>query len=181
MRALAHPVRLRILFELRSAPATATLLSTKVGASPSVASWHLRHLAGHGLIAEAPELGRGRERWWRAVGTGCRYAVTDEDSRLAANTLQSALSDVQGDVVTEWRRETEPRLEPAWRAVAGTADTTVSVTVEELAEVNAALEQILAPYVARHTPPSSARPVRIQHHVMPSADLVDRTSGCDNN
>ena len=170
MRALAHPVRLRILLELRSEPATATLLSSKVGASPSVTSWHLRHLAGHGLIAEAPELGHGRERWWRAVGNGFRYAVTDEVSRMAANTLQAALSDVQGDVVAVWRQETEPRLEPAWRAVAGAADTTVTVTVEELAEINAAVEQILAPYVARRTSASNTRPVRILHHVMPAAD-----------
>lgn len=170
MRALAHPVRLRILFELRSEPATATMLSSKVGASPSVASWHLRHLATHGLIEDAPELGRGRERWWRAVGTGFRYAVTDEASRVAANTLQSALSDMQGDVATRWRLETEPQLEHSWRAVAGTADTTVNLTVDELAEVNAAVEEILAPYVARSRPPSTSRSVRILRHVMPTAD-----------
>ena len=69
MRALAHPVRVRILFELRSAPATATMLSDKVGASPSVTSWHLRHLAEHGLVEDAPELGRGL-----ASATGGRSA-----------------------------------------------------------------------------------------------------------
>ena len=55
MRALAHPVRVKVLSELqRHGPSTATLLSPTVGASPSVTSWHLRHLAEHGLVRDAP-------------------------------------------------------------------------------------------------------------------------------
>jgi hypothetical protein len=47
MRALAHPVRLALLEQLqRHGPATASQLSPHVGATPSVTSWHLRHLAG---------------------------------------------------------------------------------------------------------------------------------------
>ncbi|QDP97107.1 winged helix-turn-helix transcriptional regulator [Microlunatus elymi] len=170
MRALAHPVRVKILFELRSEPATATMLSSKVGASPSVTSWHLRHLAQHGLIEDAPELGRGRERWWRAIGTGFRYIVTDEASKSAAESLQTALDQVSGDVVGEWRRTVAPQLEPAWLAPAGTQDTQIDLTVDELDEVNRAFEQILAPYVRRKRKPAAARPVRIIRHTMPAAD-----------
>ena len=170
MRALAHPVRVRILFELRSAPATATMLSDKVGASPSVTSWHLRHLAEHGLVEDAPELGRGRERYWRQVGTGFRYAVTDQSSLAAAEALQSALDEVTGDVVTHWRREVAPALPQEWVVLSGNQDTTVRLTTEELAELNQAVEQLLAPYVRRTDPPADARSVRIVRHVMPAAD-----------
>ena len=170
MRALAHPVRVRILFELRSAPATATMLSEKVGASPSVSSWHLRHLAEHGLVEDAPELGRGRERFWRQVGTGFRYAVTDESSFAAAEALQSALDDVSGDVVAQWRHEVAPTLPREWLARSGTQDTTVRLTPEELAEVNRALEGLLAPYIRRAIPPAGARSVRMVRHVMPAAE-----------
>ena len=170
MRALAHPVRVRILFELRSAPATATMLSEKVGASPSVTSWHLRHLAEHGLVEDAPELGRGRERFWRQVGTGFRYAVTDESSFAAAQALQSALDDATGDVVAHWRREVGPALPGEWLAQSGTQDTTVRVTPEELAGINRTLESLLAPYVRRSVPPTGARSVRMVRHVMPAAE-----------
>lgn len=170
MRALAHPVRIQILFELRSEPATATRLSKTVGASPSVTSWHLRHLAQFGLVVDAPELGHGRERWWRAAGTGFRYEVTDEASRLAAISLQSVLDQVNGDVVGDWRRDVVPRLAADWAAEASTHDTTVQLTLDELSEINRAVEGLLAPYVTREDHPDDARAVRIVRHVMPTAD-----------
>ena len=173
MRALAHPVRLRLLTVLREAPATATQLSESVGASPSVASWHLRLLASYGLVSDAPELGSGRERYWRAA-SGFHYAITDEASRAAANVLEQALAAEQPDVVGRWRREVEPRLNSTWRAVAGTADTTVTLTSDELAAVNRAYEDLLAPYVTRTKPPRGSAPVRIVHTVMPTS-----TEGAD--
>ena len=51
----------------REGPATATQLSPPVGATPSVTSWHLRHLAGFGLVRDAAEGGSDRrERRWEA-------------------------------------------------------------------------------------------------------------------
>jgi DNA-binding transcriptional ArsR family regulator len=170
MRALAHPVRLRILFALRAEPATATQLSRTVGASPSVTSWHLRHLAEHGLVVDAPELGRGRERFWRAAGRGFRFAAGDDAGREAARALQSVLDQVTGDVVGDWRREVQPRLDDDWLAESSSQDTTVSLTLEELGEVNRRIEALLAPYVRRDVPPPGARQVRIIRHTMPAAE-----------
>ncbi|MDH6131712.1 DNA-binding transcriptional ArsR family regulator [Kitasatospora sp. MAA4] len=68
LRALAHPLRMRILEQLGDdGPATSARLSETLGESTGTISWHLRHLAEHGYIEE--EVGRGtkRERWWRAV------------------------------------------------------------------------------------------------------------------
>lgn len=170
MRALAHPVRVSILFELRSGPATATMLSAKVGASPSVTSWHLRHLAEHGLVVDDPELGRGRERWWRAAGRGFRYVVNDDAGRAAATALQSVLDQVAGDVVGDWRRDVAPDLEPEWLAQSGSQDTTVAVTPAELDQINRAIEAVLAPFVVRDEAPAGARSVRILRHTLPSGD-----------
>jgi DNA-binding transcriptional ArsR family regulator len=68
MRALAHPLRLRLLGLLRvDGPATATALGDRLGVSAALASYHLRQLAAHGFIEGAPDLARdGKERWWRA-------------------------------------------------------------------------------------------------------------------
>jgi DNA-binding transcriptional ArsR family regulator len=68
MRALAHPLRLRLLGLLRiEGPGTATTLAGRIGASVPGVSYHLRQLAEHGFIEHAPELARNaKERWWRA-------------------------------------------------------------------------------------------------------------------
>jgi|SRR5438067_4658037 len=65
MRALAHPLRMRILELLAQAPSTATRLARDIGESTGSTSYHLRALAKAGLIEEDTERGRGRERWWR--------------------------------------------------------------------------------------------------------------------
>src|ERR1700760_3578282 len=67
LRALAHPLRLRLLDLLRfGGPATATMLAKRVGESSGSTSYHLRQLAKHGYIEEVPGSG-GRARWWRSV------------------------------------------------------------------------------------------------------------------
>ncbi len=68
LRALTHPVRLRMLGILRTeGPATATVLAQRLGLNTGATSYHLRQLAQHGFIDDDAERGNGRERWWRAA------------------------------------------------------------------------------------------------------------------
>lgn len=170
MRVLAHPVRLAILTRLqRRGAATATMLAPEVGATPSVTSWHLRHLAKHGLVRDAEQAGgSGRERWWEAAGRGFRFTGGGE----AARALTQVMEEVEGDVVARWRAEVEPTLEQEWQEAAGRSNTRVLVTADELADLEAAIEQLLAPYVLRkdtQVPVPGARGVRILRHTMPEA------------
>lgn len=172
MRALAHPVRVRLLGELqRHGPSTATRLSPTVGATPSVTSWHLRHLAEHGLVRDARSRGNGRERWWEAVSRGYRLTADGPGTLEAGRALASVIEETEGDVVGNWHRDVEPDLPPEWLALAGRASTRIVVTREELAELGAAWERLLAPYVRRKddptTHPSGARSVHVLQHVMP--------------
>jgi DNA-binding transcriptional ArsR family regulator len=65
IRALAHPLRLKLLDLLRfQGPSTATLLAHHIGESSGATSYHLRLLARYGYVEEAPRRGY-RERWWR--------------------------------------------------------------------------------------------------------------------
>lgn len=175
MRALAHPVRLAILTRLeQDGPQTATGLSPHVGATPSVTSWHLRHLAKHGLVRDADGLGTGRERWWQAAARGFRVVVEDEAGRRSAQALRDALEVSEGDQVGDWRRDVEPHLELRWLALSGLANTTILVTREELEQIEARMEELLAPYVLRKDAPAEqvpagARMVRIRRHVLPAA------------
>lgn len=73
LRALTHPVRLRMLGILRTeGPTTATALAQRLGLNTGATSYHLRQLAAHGFIVDAESLGTGRERWWQAAHASTR-------------------------------------------------------------------------------------------------------------
>jgi DNA-binding transcriptional ArsR family regulator len=111
MRALSHPVRLAILSRLqRYGPATATQLAPNVGATPSVTSWHLRHLAGFGLVADADSPDR-RQRYWRAVARGFRFEVpADEEGRAAGHLLRDAMHAQNMTQLASWTDNVQPHL-----------------------------------------------------------------------
>ena len=68
LKALTHPDRLRMLGILRlEGPQTASGLAARLGLNSGATSYHLRQLAQHGFIEDAPELGSARDRWWRAA------------------------------------------------------------------------------------------------------------------
>jgi DNA-binding transcriptional ArsR family regulator len=169
MRALAHPVRLAIISHLqRNGPATATALAPHVGASPSVTSWHLRHLAGFGLVTDAdPDEvpGDRRQRWWKAVARGFRLEGGDD---AAAEMLSDQMYAAAVRQVEQWQTETRPTLEPHWLRLAGLSNTSVQLTVEELSDLADRIDELLAPYVHRDEPPAGARPVRVLRHYLPS-------------
>jgi DNA-binding transcriptional ArsR family regulator len=167
MRALAHPVRLAVLMHLqRNGPATATSLSPHVGATPSVTSWHLRHLATFGLVIDAPvdEVpGDRRQRWWKAVARGFRFEPGGDP---ASEMLADQMSREQVD---EWMSETRPRLSAEWLRWAGLSNVTVRLTLDELSTLAGRVDELLAPFVHRTDVPAGARQVRILRHTLPSA------------
>jgi DNA-binding transcriptional ArsR family regulator len=119
LRALAHPVRLAALSYLQwNGPATATQLPEQVGASPSVTSWHLRHLSAFGLVSDGPPPNGGtdrRQRWWRAVASGFRFEMPDTpDGREAGRLLRAEMLTQAINAVHQWLSEVEPELDAAW-------------------------------------------------------------------
>lgn len=97
LEALAHPVRLDVLsFLMSSGPATASACARAVGDTPSNCSYHLRVLAGHGLVERAPSPD-GRERPWRATMTGLESNLDSPDPRLAAGAAAVAGAELQLD------------------------------------------------------------------------------------
>lgn len=174
MRALAHPVRLAILDLLRrNGPSTATELAPEVGATPSVTSWHLRHLAAFGLVRDSEPSADRRYRRWEMVGRGFRFEMPadpdDIEGGSAARLLFEQVFQRSADAPARWLATTEPRLEPAWRRVTDLSDTRVIVSTGELAAILAQIENVLAPYVNREAtarPPGSRR-VRLLRYALP--------------
>jgi DNA-binding transcriptional ArsR family regulator len=176
MRALAHPVRLAALSYLqKNGPATATQLSEHVGASPSVTSWHLRHLASFGLVSDgpAPEGGSDkRQRWWQAVARGFRFEMpATPEGAEAGRLLRAELMSQALDTAQQWLIDVEPDLEPEWSRTAGSSNTLVRITPEEAEALENAVQDLLAPYVQRgeEGAPSGAHPIRMIRMSLPEA------------
>lgn len=91
LRAVAHPVRLRMLSYLRGRPMSAAELAREMGIAHASASYHLRRLAAAGLVDVAEERANrgGREKRYARRGRapddlGLR---DDADRRAFAETV----------------------------------------------------------------------------------------------
>jgi len=83
LRAMAHPLRLRLIGALRKdGPATASELARRLGESSGSTSYHLRQLERYGFIEDDRERNGGRERPWRAVDEGMEWTLDTDDAGL---------------------------------------------------------------------------------------------------
>jgi len=133
MRALAHPLRMRIVELLAQAPSTATLLAKELGESTGSTSYHLRALARAGVIEEDTERGTGRERWWRrrgptylAVPTGAE----DPEGRALEVVMWTDMADRDDDALHRFF-ERLPQIDSDWRRASAIANWHVWLTVDE--------------------------------------------------
>jgi DNA-binding transcriptional ArsR family regulator len=89
LKALAHPLRQRILYHLAFVgSASSTSVAEAFGESTGSTSYHLRQLARFGLVEEDPERTRGRERWWRIVPLDLRAIPRDEGGEHVTGHLR---------------------------------------------------------------------------------------------
>ena len=92
LRAIAHPVRSRLLYELHArGAARAADLAVELGEPANSVSFHLRQLAKYGLIDAAPDRARdGRDRWWKpAAEGGISWSATDIESQPGGKAAMS--------------------------------------------------------------------------------------------
>jgi DNA-binding transcriptional ArsR family regulator len=156
LRALAHPLRLRLLGLLTAdGPATATGLAARVGESSGTTSWHLRLLAEQGLIEEVPERGNRRERWWRSAqdrtqvdwaevsgGTEDSEAMRLYLHEVLAADFHRASTFVTG--IGEWPA--------AWRRASNISNIRLRLTADELRGLNRQIVALLDRYDRRERP-----------------------------
>ena len=112
LRALAHPFRQRILWELSARKyGRATDLAGVMNAPANALSYHLRELAKVGLVEAAPEYARDtRDRVWRLGHQQGLYASPDS---TAAAILNEDILAWMRDIVSEEL----PRQQGAGRGV----------------------------------------------------------------
>jgi DNA-binding transcriptional ArsR family regulator len=147
LKALAHPLRLRILGALRiNGPSTATRLAERLDESSGLTSYHLRTLAAAGLVEELPDRGSGRDRWWRAAHDVSSFQSTDfddTDAAPAAAWLESYSDRVREREAATWTAERSD-WSATWRDTADRSDYYLLATADELRTLTTALHGLIA-------------------------------------
>ncbi|MFF4189564.1 ArsR/SmtB family transcription factor [Nonomuraea sp. NPDC001831] len=145
LKSFAHPLRLRI-YELldEHGPATATGLAGLLGQNTGATSYHLRELARHGMIEIAPELGRGKEKYWRITPGGFSFGPAG-DHPEEADALEFLLDDMvrqRGAELTRWR-EGSARAPEEWTQASVFARRSLRLTPEETADLRDRVLEVL--------------------------------------
>jgi hypothetical protein len=171
LEALAHPVRLDLLTYLMAAgPATASTCARAVRDTPSNCSYHLRTLAGHGLV-EPVHSDDHRQRPWRATITGFTIDPNvhpeTPQGRSNAAVLSASLALEQG-LVRDYLANRD-QVSDTWREADIASSFTVQVTPSELSELSARIDALVRPLIAgnRTDAPPDAELVHVNVFAFP--------------
>src|SRR5688572_1311244 len=171
LRALAHPLRLRLLGHVRTdGPSTATGLAERLEVSPALASYHLRQLAAHGFIEEAPDLAEdGKQRWWRAAHERTSWSTVeflDTPERVAAEqALGREIVNAHASRAAEWVADASS-WPTEWVDASTMSDWILQLTAEELKEMRDELEATVEWWAAR-PPREGVELVQAIVHLLP--------------
>ncbi len=164
LRALAHPLRLELLEAVvLHGPLTATQAADLVGESPANCSWHLRQLAKHGFVEEAPG-GKGRERPWQRTTVGLSWGGSDggADYQLASQAVADVFFDREIGRVQAARHRRQP---PEWVDATMSNQSLLWLTAKELADIDHQVRALFISHLDRHDDPGlrppAARLVRL--------------------
>jgi DNA-binding transcriptional ArsR family regulator len=160
VRALAHPLRLRLLESLGDGPSTASLLARELGESSGATSYHLRALAAVGLIVEDTSLRKGRERWWKRepsrIGLISSAPAEDPEYDAAVAMLESTMLGRDEDAIRRYiHARGEDEHSDEWRETAFIGGWAVYATREEVDELS---EQVVSWLRARRKPEADRDP-----------------------
>lgn len=168
LRALSHPVRLRILGLLRTeGPATATTLAARLDLNTGATSYHLRQLAQHGFIEEDAERGNGRDRWWRASHEATRTDVGDR--AIGGEQLEAYLATVAQLYADRMRAAVAelPFLPHEWRTAGTLSDWEVRLTPTQADALVERLMAVIEETVASKDPDARPFSVNLNAFVRP--------------
>lgn len=175
LKALAHPVRMRMLEMLRlDGPATSTSLAARLGLNTGTVSYHLRQLALHGFIEDDAERGTRRDRWWRTAHEFTHVRHEDpsdiEDQNVRQAFLHAAVLGGMAQLQDSLLERSE--LPREWASVTENSDWTIWLTPQEarglMERVNAVIrEAVDAAPRHRDQAPEGSEQYSIQLHGFP--------------
>jgi DNA-binding transcriptional ArsR family regulator len=161
-KALAHPLRMRIVGSLRlDGPATASMLAERLAVSSGLTSYHVRRLADAGFVEpDDGQVATGRERWWRAAHDMTTWRAgdldADADARATEQWLQTYAARHGIEQLDDWIRR-RPEADPAWREATTISDYVLELTPDELRALEAEIDAVIARRLDREPDADPAR------------------------
>ncbi len=149
LRVLAHPLRSRLLTELRlHGAATATELADRLTTNTGATSYHLRKLESVGLVSDTGT-GEGKRRVWEAASRGHEWTPSDfagdDDAEASLSWLsRHYFAELEGwadrwfAAERSWSRE--------WRDSLGYGDDGVHVTPTQAMAMREDIHQVVQKY-----------------------------------
>lgn len=167
LRAIAHPVRTRILGEVYAAGhLRAADVATILGIPANQASFHLRQLAKYGLVEPAPELARdGRDRVWRPTQDGLSFDATEMERGPGGKAavavwrrqaVASAVEAVERAYAARKQRDTHVMISDDW----------IRLTKAEARELSDELIDLQLRWKERTRDTAPSRGTRRSYHLM---------------
>ena len=149
LRVLAHPLRSRLLSQLRlHGSATATGLAERLQTNTGATSYHLRKLESVGLVEDTGE-GAGKQRVWAPTTRAHQLVRSDFDDDADAQAAFSWLShhyvQQMAERMAAWFDAEESWPAP-WRDACGLSDDGVLVTPAQAATMMREIESVMARY-----------------------------------
>ena len=145
LRILAHPLRPRLLAELRTVgAATATDLAAALDTNSGATSYHLRKLEEVGLVRDTG--GSGRRRVWEASSEDRTLDIGDtEDDEAALDWLARDYIGHFTEKAQTWLTDA-PEWSLTWQEACGLDDHLLLVTDEQLAALRAVVADVFERY-----------------------------------
>ena len=164
-------MRLSFLHYLRDhGPATGRRLAAHFELDSGAVSYHLRKLAGGGLIEEDLERGTRRDRWWRVVREALYQDPVTHDGDAAAHDSRAyrhATLLAYADALRRYTAEV-PHLSAAWLNVTMTSERSLRLSPARLTDLKRELVDVVDRYRDQPEQPDSQL-VSLHLHALPSA------------
>ena len=173
LHTLAHPLRSRLLLELRlHGAATATDLAGRLDTNTGATSYHLRKLESVGLVTDTGT-GAGKRRVWEASTRGHAWTPSefagDPDAEASVTWLTRFYQSTLAERVDRWA-ELQHQWPAAWRDVLGSGDDGVTVTAPQARAMWDEIEAVVRSYRDAGTGDPEARWVQVWTYVLPIDD-----------
>jgi DNA-binding transcriptional ArsR family regulator len=176
LKALAHPLRVQILriLQLRDV-VSVTSLADELGETTGATSYHLRQLARHGIVEQAPPpdapaSGAHRQRWWRLAVDQIHMRgfefMAEDDTREAVSFLLREYNADRSRKLANWYT-TATSWPKEWQDASSDSDGHVELNPKQARALADELAAVVEKYRGLK-PGRGARKVDVQYAVFPS-------------
>jgi DNA-binding transcriptional ArsR family regulator len=164
IEALADPDRFRLFGHVqRHGPVDESALVAALGVADDAVGALLQVLAEAGLVTRSPA-------GWSAPGRGLYVDAAGGEAEEAARRLYEVMILDTTEMTPRWVHEDAGRLPNDWFLSSGMFNARVTVTREELDDLQVRLEELLTPYLSRDDAPADAKRVRVLAYFMAEPD-----------